>query len=155
MKTHVLIISTKFPITHDRSGETTGFEDKILNKEKIHTIRASYKHWEKRIKEVREGKAILSVRYWTGKPYGSKQAKVIDFDSESGIGVQKIGFNSGDPLQPVMLDDRYFKHINPFMVAENDGLDVNDFKSWFKKYSLLEYHQPKPMAIIHFTSFRY
>jgi hypothetical protein len=35
-------------------------------------------------------------------------------------------------------------------IPQNDGLSPEDFKEWFKKYDLLE-----PMAIIHFTKFRY
>jgi hypothetical protein len=35
-------------------------------------------------------------------------------------------------------------------LAKNDGLSENDFCEWFRKYDL-----SKPMAIIHFTNFRY
>ena len=35
-------------------------------------------------------------------------------------------------------------------LAKNDGLSLDDFKAWFKSYDLSQ-----PMAIIHFTSFRY
>jgi len=35
-------------------------------------------------------------------------------------------------------------------LAKNDGLSLQDFKDWFKGYDF-----SKPMAIIHFTRFRY
>jgi hypothetical protein len=35
-------------------------------------------------------------------------------------------------------------------LSKNDGLSLPDFKAWFKNYDLSE-----PMAIIHFTKFRY
>jgi hypothetical protein len=41
--------------------------------------------------------------------------------------------------------------INNFTrLAKNDGLSLKNFKEWFKKYDISE-----PMAIIHFTKFRY
>ena len=36
------------------------------------------------------GEAILSVRYWSGKPYNSKQLRIVEFDKDSGVGVQKL-----------------------------------------------------------------
>ncbi len=35
-------------------------------------------------------------------------------------------------------------------LARNDGLSLEDWEAWFKDYDL-----SKPMAIIHFTPFRY
>lgn len=62
--------------------------------EKLHTIRSNYKLWSKRIAEVEQGKAILSLRYWEGKPYNSKQVEFCQLDSNSGIGFQKLIFRS-------------------------------------------------------------
>ena len=36
------------------------------------------------------------------------------------------------------------------LLAKNDGLSFNDWFYWFEKYDL-----SKPLAIIHFTKFRY
>jgi hypothetical protein len=47
---YVLMISTVFPAYHKRKGEETRFVEKILNLIKIHTIRANYQLWAKRIK---------------------------------------------------------------------------------------------------------
>jgi len=35
-------------------------------------------------------------------------------------------------------------------IARNDGLSFDDFEEWFKDYDL-----SKPMAIIHYSDFRY
>jgi len=42
------------------------------------------------------------------------------------------------------------KYIDFDKLAANDGLLTEDWYRWFKKYDL-----SKPMAVIHFTSFRY
>lgn len=86
MKTYVITLSRHFLANHKRAGEETHFKEKFLlgqgltdydtpSMAKIHTIRANYPLWEKRIKEVQEGRAVLSVRQWTGKPYRSKQVE--------------------------------------------------------------------------------
>lgn len=152
MKTYVLTVSRYFPTTHKRKGEPTHFVEKILENfeptifiPKIHTIRSNYDLWAKRIKEVQEGKAILSIRYWSGKPYNSKQVEFCQLDQNSGCGVQKLQFD-GSILFP------FINSHQPSVkrLSGNDGLSLEDFKEWFKKYDL-----SKPMAIIHFTSFRY
>ena len=42
------------------------------------------------------------------------------------------------------------KSVNCWDVAHNDGLNFTDWRNWFKNYD-----HTKPMAIIHFTKFRY
>jgi hypothetical protein len=144
MKTFVLIVSTAFPKTHKRSGELTGFVEKIRSREKRHTIRANYDLWKKRIDEVNSGAAMLSVRVWTGKPYNSKQKEVFQFIAEHGIGIQKL--EHPDYFIYAPIDG---KKCNWYDVAKNDGLLFDDFCDWFKVKS------KKPMAIIHFTEYRY
>lgn len=105
MKTYVLTVSRHFPAKHPRRGESTFFPARIQNglgdshyiqspTSKIHTIRANYDLWKKRIDEVNAGEAVLSLRYWTGKPYNSKQQEFARLDKNSGIGVQKLTFSS-------------------------------------------------------------
>jgi len=118
---------------------------------KIHTIRANYELWAKRIEQIQKGEAILSIRYWSGKPYhkderGIGQVEICQLDKDSGIGFQKIEFLNANIYDPVS-EITYLKISE---LAKNDGLSLEDFKEWFKKYDLSE-----PMAIIHFTSFRY
>lgn len=55
-KTYILMLSEFFPKTHNKAGMPTEFKEKVLNKKKIHTIRANFPLWEKRIKEVQEGR---------------------------------------------------------------------------------------------------
>jgi hypothetical protein len=164
LKTYVLTVREYFPKTHKQVGEKTYFEQKIRNNFenvpvmdigysilfKIHTIRANYPLWKNRIDEVNKGNAILSVRYWSGKPYNSKQIEIIQFDKDSGIGVQKIEFDGLKNDLDLFSIDRDPFNASIENLANNDGLSLKDFKSWFKGYDLTE-----PMAIIHFTKFRY
>ena len=162
MKTFVLTVSRTFPKTHKRAGQQTWFVEKIneavmpisdepMMGKKIQTIRANYELWAKRIKEVQEGKAILSLRYWSDKPYRSKQVEFAVLDKDSGVGVQKLDFFANSFIMPRIDGSNFqyeFFHSN--ILCKNDGLEWEDFKDWFKNYDL-----SKPMAIIHFTSFRY
>lgn len=162
INTYVLTVSRTFPDTHKRKGESTYFPEKIdqlsFSKEvrvfieKIHTIRSNYELWAKRIAEIQKGNAILSIRYWSGKPYKSKQIEICQLDKDSGVGIQKINFINSVMAISIQVDKKYTKYENPFavIVAKNDGLSLEDFKDWFKNYDL-----SKPMAIIHFTKFRY
>lgn len=118
MKTYVITLSQVFPTGHSQAGKPTNFKyefllgqqcskcqprdrnknyiecDKCLtrNQPKIHTIRANYPLWLKRITEVQQGKAVLSIRQWTGKPYRSPQVEVVKLTSEDGVGIQKLAF---------------------------------------------------------------
>jgi len=159
-KTYVLMVSKQFPAYHKRKGEETNFVEKILvalnsrnfpfpaYDPKIHTIRKNYTFWEKRIKNILDGKAVLSIRYWLypGGCYkkGNKQIEICKLDEKSGIGIQKLE----DPKNFV------YANINEKMnnwedIAKNDGLSCDDFGEWFKKCP------DDLMAIIHFTDFRY
>jgi len=156
IKTHVLTVSRSFPITHKRKGMPTYFVEKILstikgasylcaeNMHKIHTIRANYELWKKRIEEVQDGNAVLSLRYWSGKPYNSKQVEFLVLDKNNNVGIQKLK----DPTNFVVaeIDNN---NVNWEDVATNDGLSFDDFCNWFKV------RINKPMAVIHFTDFRY
>jgi len=164
MKTYVLIVSLTFPATHKRKGEPMYFREKIwsalgvcsdkiyeefggMPTPKIHTIRANYSYWKKRIDQVMEGKAILSIRFWEGKPYGSKQIEICQLDKFDGVGIQKAELNFSTLVSKV---DGNAWNQNIDSIAKNDGLSFEDFKEWFKGYDL-----KKPMAIVHFTPFRY
>ena len=64
MKTYNIMLSVVFPATHPRKGQPTGFKEKVLRavcktgerylsdiRPKVHTIRANYPLWKKRIEE--------------------------------------------------------------------------------------------------------
>lgn len=179
MKTYVITLSKNFMKGHPRAGEPTRFRckffmrrefcdaclyncgydgtvnnrscsrnviienGKLCNSPKIHTIRGNYPFWEKRIKDVQEGKAILSIRQWTGKPYQSKQETLINLTQKDGVGIQKFLYRDG-----WFVDCPKFYGLEE--IARNDGLSLEDWQAWFPKVK-----NPEPMAIIHFTSFRY
>lgn len=148
MKTYVITVSKFFPGFHPRKGQETGFVEKILSGEKIHTIRGNLELWQKRITEVQAGKALLSLRYWSGKPYRSPQVEFKQLTSEDGVGVQEIEFYRGICTNTWVdyFSESYLK------IAQNDGLSTGDYIEWFTggKYDL-----SKPMAIIQFSKFRY
>lgn len=145
MKTYVIILSEKFPTTHPRKGQETEFGRSFLNGKKIHTIRGNFSLWEKRIAQIQKGEAVLSVRQWTGKPYQSKQVEIARLTAEDGVGIQELKLT--DLSRPTTIN---WQRIELPLLAKNDGLGFNDWFYWFEKYDL-----SKPLAIIHFTKFRY
>ncbi len=156
-------VSRVFPATHPRKGENTHFAWKIITAtegtvdglymgKKLHTIRANYPLWAKRFEKINRGEAILELYYWTGKPYNSKTETIIQLRKEDGIGIQRLEFYEDKDEIPALR----YPLVNNFaepdieVIAKNDGLSIEDFKSWFKGYDL-----SNPLAIIHFTKFRY
>ena len=182
MKTYVITLSRCFIANHKRAGEETHFKEKFLlgqgcpdcdkpqdlsgvnisdcngcvnacSLPKLHTIRANYLLWERRIRDIQEGKAYLSVRQWTGKPYRSKQIEIARLTAEDGVGIQKARIMPEANFM-VAIDEDYEKYLcTPEEIqglANNDGLSLADWCDWFRGYDL-----SKPLAIIHFTKFRY
>jgi hypothetical protein len=144
MITYVLTVSQKFPATHKKAGQPTGFPLAIKNCDKIHTIRSNYDLWEKRFEKINDGKAILSVRIWKDKPYKSKQLEIFKYDKTHNIGLEKLE----DPANFAIAWVNGIKN-DWETLAKNDGLSFEDFCDWFNV------KQTNPMAIIHFTDFRY
>lgn len=155
MKTYVITLSQVFPVTHPRHGEPTGFDHKFLavvagwddHWLKIHTIRDNYELWRKRFEQIERGEACISIRQWMGKPYNSKQREIARLTKEDGIGLQRLEFYNGCLQQPILSSGMT---IRAESIAQNDGLLFEDWKDWFKSCDL-----SKPLAIIHFTNFRY
>ncbi|MCD8206510.1 MAG: hypothetical protein LUD72_01080 [Bacteroidales bacterium] len=166
MKTYVLTLSRTFPKGHPREGEETDFADRVRRglhyaehpcydsplPSKIHTIRANYELWKKRIDEVNAGKAVLSVRQWLGAPRRSKQREIFRFDRDSGIGVERLEIIQFGPLFGLSITDAEGRHVTGELetLVENDGLSEEDWMDWFRGCD-----KSQPMAIIHFTNFRY
>ena len=155
MKTYVLTLSRKFPANHAMHGKPTYFREKFLGTpgmlRKLHTIRANYSLWTKRFEMIAAGDACLSVREWIDAPYRSKQREIARLTKEDGIGIQLLRFHpdadGSISWRQFDIDGHYNNIIN---VAHNDGLTYLDWRLWFKNYDL-----SKPLAIIHFTKFRY
>ena len=153
MKNYIITLSKTFPVTHARAGQPTDFKEKLLAAinsygewMKNHTLRANYELWKKRFEEIDAGRACLSIRQWTGKPYASKQVELMRLTREDGIGLQKLCFL--ESLDHFTIDG--IEYEGSIILAHNDGLEYNDWKEWFKSYDLSQ-----PMAVIHFTKFRY
>ena len=139
----VLMIAKNFLAYHKKAGQSTEFEAKIKDKEKVHTIRPNYEKWKEKIEEVKSGKAELVLKQWEGRPYHSTPNKLFIFDAKDDVEVSKLtktadGFFVNDT-----------KKVEPEDLAKNDGLSLQDFEDWFKVFP------EEPMAIIHFTGFRY
>lgn len=145
MKTYVLTIAKTFPAYMPSKGQNTDFSAKIASKTKLHTIRTNYPLWAKRFEAIAQGRACLSVREWTGKPYRSPQVELFRLTADDGIGLQK--FQVIDSV--FTIDD---KPSNIVDIAKNDGLYPVTFINWFGKYLT---PQSPPFAVIHFTDFRY
>jgi hypothetical protein len=152
MVTYVLCISKIFPATHKKKGLETNFVDLIESKIKVHTIRGNYKLWQKRFEKIANGEACLSIRNWTGKPYNSKQVEVFRLTREDRISLEKLEFHKDKDgihsLKFPLINNKYEPEIA--FIAWNDGLSLDDFKDWFRNANL-----SNPLAIIHFTHFRY
>jgi len=155
MKKYVITLSQVFPVTHIRNGEPTGFKDKFLaaigrsdgDWLKLHTIRANYELWKKRFDEINAGRACLCIRQWTGKPYCSKQVEIAVLTKEDGIGLQRMTVAGCAIIHPIYVE---ICSVSADVLAHNDGLTLGDWRNWFSRYDLTG-----PLAVIHFTKFRY
>ena len=129
---------------------------KSWNFPKIHTIRTNYDFWEKRIREVQEGRAILSIRQWSGKPYRSKQVVIANLTKDDGIGIQALKVvryiekTENKEYVARYIDGEIKDSLTFDEIAQNDGLSLEDWTARFKGADLTN-----TMAIIHFTKFRY
>lgn len=148
-KKYILLLAKNFMKTHPKAGQETGFWNKVCQGQKIHTIRSNYELWEKRIKEVHAGNAFISVHEWTGIPYRSKQRELKQLHG-SDVGIQKLDWTA----LGWFIDD-VESEITTGEIAKNDGLTMEDFSLWFKARINSENGTLDPMAIIHFTDFRY
>jgi hypothetical protein len=132
----VLIVSRYFPSYHPRAGDPTLFVQKILHSlvapdfepigsigwpPKFHTIRAG-KNWK-----VGD---LASLRYWTAKPYASKQHEFAQVE------IKKIYDIHIDINGVVDINNCYEWGLGSLdqsyeILAKNDGLSYEDFCGWF------------------------
>lgn len=168
MKTIVLVVSWRFPMTHSKRGKLTHFAEKITNtvnnseqtkshrgnatikKRKIHTIRLNYDRWKHNIDKIKKGGYQLSVREWENAPYRSKQRRVLDTEN---VDYQRITM-SFDPEEGVraVIDGKRMTDID--LLAKNDGLTKKEFIEWFFGENPTE-KKLITGIIIHFTDFKY
>jgi len=141
LKTYVITLSKMFPQGHPRAGQPTNFRESFERGLKIHTIRCNYDLWAKRLDEVIAGRAVLSLRQWSGKPYDSKQEPPIRIlTKDDGVGYQKL-----ECIE--LLSDSFSIDRDG---AAHDGLSYADFYNWFDHEKIED-----PYIIIHFTPYRY
>lgn len=146
MKRYGIMLSQVFPSSHPRCGEQTGF-GMAFRKNKRHTIRANYRLWSERFRKIMAGEACLVVRQWLGAPYRSKTVELAVLTKDDGIGLQRLDFNGC--LSDFRIDGMKVG-CDVEGLAQNDGLSEMDWLTYFKDYDLNQ-----PMAIIHFTGYRY
>lgn len=146
MKTYVLLVAENFPKNHPRAGQATNFYIGIKRLNKLHTIRFNYELWQRRFIEINAGRACLSVRSWVGLPYRSSQREIFRFDNTDEIGLEKLEFEKSEPLIESTLP------VSLATLSKNDHLSETDFREWF---GTTIHTNPKPLAVIHFTKFRY
>ena len=69
------MIAKNFLAYHKKAGQSTEFEAKIEDKEKVHTIRPNYEKWKEKIEEVKSGKAELVLKQWASLSESSSAAE--------------------------------------------------------------------------------
>lgn len=176
------MLSEYFPVSHPKAGRPTGFAEALLanlqclecheqhrcigcgecvRPLKSHTIRANAELWEKRAAEINEGHAVLSVRQWSGKPYG-KGTKQIEIARLTHLGTQRITMpyelyqtlGLRFPVSATVQDFETLRTVKLSKLASNDGLSMVDFMHWFasrKKGAVSDFQG----VILHFTNMRY
>ena len=148
IKTYVIFIGRKFPSFHPRKGMETNFLSMIQKGEKTLTIRDNFDTWFNRIKEVNEGKAVISLRYWLDRPFHSNPQEVRRITDKDGAGCHKfqlVGSQIWVDELP-MLD-----HLQINQLLQRDGLNYKDFMAWHTAGKA----PVEPKALIYFNSFRF
>lgn len=147
----IITFSKAFPPGHSKVGQPTGFESKLKAGTKIHTIRADAKGvWVNRHEAINSGRMYLSLREWTGRPYNSEQ-RILGERDRIGLQSIKMTYSSEDELPRAWVDGR---EVPVKLLAQNDGLSVEDFVEWFFSTPLYKGNVFEG-KIIHLTDFRY
>ena len=153
MKVYPITLAKKFQRPHPRTGELTHFKERVLNAfghqyrnhkglmypAKFHTGRENYDLWKHRCDEVNAGRAVLSLRQWSGEPYKSKQCPLgIELTC---VGIQKMSIviwrdqlsGHGPVLSGhVRIDEDLLPISTKMSLIQSDGFDEpHDFMDWF------------------------
>lgn len=129
MKTYVITFSKNFPSYHTKKGFQTNFIDKILDKEKTTTIRTNFKRWNNIRRDVNNGSAILSLRYWSGKPYRSKQ---VEFALCSKLNTERVFITNDHNGFEMSINGNYCTEKQISDIGKSEGLSIDhDFIDWF------------------------
>lgn len=177
----VVTLSKTFFSMHPRKGQETGFKAKVTDGRKVHTCRSNYEYWRAKIEKITATDGVLSVRQWSEKPYRSPQEVITEIPAGI-VGVQKLELRREQQVvnhfteegsKPIATTTYYDyaaevdgQPVPLEILAENDGLTLDEFKAWFapvfddaeKKYPQLAGLASAltiDFAIIHFTKRRY
>lgn len=131
MKTIVLPVSRNYPKYHPKAGHETDFIDSILKRIKKGTIRGNYIRWLEIAYKLDEGTHILSLRYWSDKPYRSKQ---IEFARVSKIDIEEIFITNSVNGFEITLNETYLYYPEKLALAHKEGfVQLEDFENWFQQ----------------------
>jgi len=164
----IVLLSKVFFSAHPNAGTLTDFRQKVESGEKIHTIRANYDYWCKKLNTLSDKGGNLCIRQWKDKPYRSPQEEIMTVSSDIAH-IQQLQFtkhvniNSGHTFT-ALVDG---KEVPISLLAKNDGFgnDWINFVKWFDTLFIaadvdehivcLPHDVTLNFAIIHFTKFSY
>lgn len=159
-----IMFSRYFPLYHTKAKQATYFPERILQQQKVDYFGVEYREllWELNANQdkeklceafweslwdletgsqeqlpkshtIRGGWRFkkgekFSPKIWTGRPYNSPKIQFLP-DME----IKSIWAFEITPLDGIVMPEiQATTHIE--MVANNDGLTLPDFKSWFKNF---------------------
>lgn len=143
----VITFSRFFPKYHPKAGEPTFFVEKVLQSLTEQTLIAPWEYnteieaitdkiFEPKHHTIRAGNwwsagDIFSPRYWSGRPYASKQVSFAPdieikkvWNIEIMFETNQIHFGKPNGKDQWLL-------LSAGDIAKNDGLSVHDFYNWF------------------------
>ncbi|MDN3621327.1 hypothetical protein QWY81_17805 [Polaribacter undariae] len=133
MKTIVLSFSRQFPKYHPKAGKETKFVENILEDIKLTTIRGNYNRWLDIADKLDAGTHFLSLRYWSNKPYRSKQ---VEFEKVFKIDLKEVFITNGINGFQITINDEYLYYNDQVALAKKEGFEeLEDFKNYFKEES--------------------
>lgn len=150
-----IVIAKAYPTIHKRHGEPTNFASKLINGQKLHTIRTNYDLWAVNAEKMRSGNYVLSVRQWSGVPRRSKQREVCNTDETIGVEHITMQYSVESDRLAVTIEDRRLNDSEIEQLAINDGTTVDDFKDWFFAKQRHKEDAVFNGVIVHFTPLRY
>jgi hypothetical protein len=127
-------MSKHFPKTHPAAGEETHFIQSILNGSKTTTIRGKYENWKKKAREVNEGKAVISIRYWTGSPYNSKNddSKQKEFAKCTKLSTYRVFITNDHNGFEMSVGGKYCDMFREEEIINEEGFTIDShFYDWF------------------------
>lgn len=142
----VIIVSRTFPGYHPKAGQSTYFVDKILSgipfrnwgrvPDEIDQYPERVKRFRPKLHTIRAGNRwkvgdMASLRYWSGRPYHSKQVEFAEVEIKK---VWPIRIYTDNNIE-IQTDPRFWTSLSMVKfqaICKNDGLTESDFYRWFK-----------------------